>query len=114
MSGERFLIGLRELEYSEHMLSMSSLIKEGIDFQKEDIQPSDNQSEPIYWLNAKLDEVRKDIDSCMLNTDAIQVWAARKVIVDLSKCVDCKDIALGTSVGEMGISTLESFLEEDF
>ena len=107
MSGGRFLIGLRELECSERILSMSSLIKEGIDFWKEDVRPSDNQSEAISWLNSKLDEVREDIDSCMLNPDAIQVsaviagYAARKVIVDRSKCVDCKEIALGSSVEEM-------------
>ena len=76
------MIGLRELESSERILSISSLIKEGVDFWNEDVRPSDDQTE----ANSKLDAVADDIDSCMLNPDAVQVsaviagYAARKVI----------------------------------
>ena len=110
MSGGRFLIGLRELESSERILSISSLIKEGVDFWNEDVRPSDDQTEAISWLNSKLDAVADDIDSCMLNPDAVQVsaviagYAARKVIVDRSKCDECKEMALASS----GIEEMEN------
>ena len=103
MSGGRFLIALRELESSERILSISSLIKEGIDFWKEDIRPSNDQTEAISWLNSKLDEVADDIDACMLNPDAVEVsaviagYAVRKVVVDHSKCAKCKELAIASS-----------------
>ena len=103
MSGGRFLIGLRELESSERILSISSLIKEGVDFWKEDVRPSNDQTEAISWLNSKLDEVADEIDTCMLNPDAVEVsaviagYAARKVVVDRSKCAKCKEMALASS-----------------
>ena len=103
MSGGRFLIALRELESSERILSISSLIKEGIDFWKEDIRPSNDQTEAISWLNSKLDEVADDIDACMLNPDAVEVsaviagYAAQKVVVDHSKCAKCKELAIASS-----------------
>ena len=87
MSGGRFLIGLRELESSEQILCISSLIKEGVDFWKEDVRPNTDQTGAISWLNTKLDEIADDINSCMLDPDAVQVsavvagYAARKVIV---------------------------------
>ena len=39
-------------------------------------------------------------DTCMLNPDAVEViagYAARKVMVDRSKCAKCKDMALASS-----------------
>ena len=110
MSGGRFLIGLRELESSEQILCISSLIKEGVDFWKEDVRPNTDQTGAISWLNTKLDEIADDINSCMLDPDAVQVsavvagYAARKVIVDRSKCVHCKELALASS----GIEEMES------
>ena len=100
MSGGRFLIGLRELECSERIITITSLIKESINFWKEDVRPDDDQSASISWLNAELDKISDDINSCMLDTDAIQVsavvagYAARKVVVQRNKCSDCKELAV--------------------
>ena len=61
------------------------------------------QSGAITWLNTKLGEISDDIDSCMLDTDAVQVsaaiagYAARKVIVERSKCIECRKMALASS-----------------
>ena len=94
------MIGLRELECSERIITITSLIKESINFWKEDVRPDDDQSASISWLNAELDKISDDIDSCMLDADAIQVsavvagYAARKVVVQRNKCSDCKELAV--------------------
>ena len=112
MSGGRFLIGLRELQCSVKIIS--SLIKEGIDFWKEKVRPSNDQTESISWLNAELDKITDDIDCCMLDPEAVQVsafiagYAARTVIVNRSKCSTCEEMAVSTS----GIEEMEG--ENDY
>ena len=87
------MIGLRELECSERIITITSLIKESINFWKEDVRPDDDQ-------HAELDKISDDINSCMLDADAIQVsavvagYAARKVVVQRNKCSDCKELAV--------------------
>ena len=106
MSGGRFLIGLRELESSERILSISSLIKESIDFWKEDIRPDENQSAAITWLNSELDKIADDIDVCMLSPEGVQVsaaiagYAVRKVVMERSKCTECMEIAVSNKEDE--------------
>ena len=41
MSGGRFLVALREVKTSDKILQMKSLVKEGFDFWKMDLQPND-------------------------------------------------------------------------
>ena len=77
-------------------MQISTLIKEDIDFWKEDVRPDNNESEFTALLNSELGKIKEDIDVCMLNADAVQVsaviagYAARKVVVEGSECVDCK------------------------
>lgn len=91
------------LQFESSKPGISSLIKEGVDFWEEDVRPSQDQSGAITWLNTKLDEISDDIDSCMLDADAVQVsaaiagYAARKVIVERSKCIECRKMALASS-----------------
>ena len=42
MSGGRFLVGLREFDCANRVLGVVSLVKEGIDFWKEDVRPDVN------------------------------------------------------------------------
>ena len=106
MSGGRFLIGLRELESSERILAISSLIKEDIDFWKEDIRPADNKSLLITALNSELDRIAEDIDVCMLSPEGVQVsaviagYAVRKLIMDRSECAECEHIAVSKEEDE--------------
>ena len=106
MSGGRFLIGLRELECSERIIAITSLIKASVDFWNEDVRPDEEQVEHIAWLNLELDKISDDIDTCMLDANAIQVsaviagYAARKVIVERSECVECKEMAVSTDAIE--------------
>ena len=99
MSGGRFLIGLRELECSEKIISISSLLKEGIDFWKEDVRPVNDLTKSKSLLNAELDKISDDIDICMLNPEAVEVsavvagYAARKVIVEENKCSKYKELS---------------------
>ena len=96
MSGGRFLIGLRELECAERIIAVTTLIKESIDFWKEDVRPDDDQEASILSLNSELDKISDDIDLCSLSDDAVQVsaviagYAARKVVMEHCKCEECK------------------------
>ena len=51
----------------------------------------------------ELGKIADDIDACMLDPEVVQVsaviagYAARKVIVDRSKCLECKEMAVSTS-----------------
>ena len=105
MSGGRFLIGLRELECSERIIAVTTLIKESIDFWKEDVRPDDDQEASILSLNSELDKISDDIDLCSLSDDAVQVsaviagYAARKVVMEHCKCEECKKMAVSTKGG---------------
>ena len=57
MSGERFLVSLREVLNTERILSCCSLIKEDLNFWKEDQQPKSNEDES-YRRN------REDLRKC--------------------------------------------------
>ena len=110
MSGGRFLIGLRELECSERIIAITTLLKESIDFWKDDVHPDEDQSASILWLNSELDKISDDIDACTLDDDAVQVsaviagYAARKVIMERSGCAECKEMAISTT----GIEEMEN------
>ena len=50
MSGGRFLVGLSEVNSSEKILKISSLLKENINFWEEDLQIDVNQSDAVGKL----------------------------------------------------------------
>ncbi len=61
-------------------------------------------------MNSELDKISDDIDACTLDDDAVQVspviagYAARKVIMERSKCTECKEMAISTG----GIEEMEN------
>ena len=64
MSGGRFLVSLREVQTTEKILTISSLLKEDVSFWEEDIQPDNNDSIYTRELNSELDKMSNDIDLC--------------------------------------------------
>ena len=44
MSGGRFLVSMKEVNNSEKMLALNSIIKEGIDFREENVYTDDNNT----------------------------------------------------------------------
>ena len=93
MSGGRFLVSLKDVINSERILACRSLIKENIDFWKEDVQPNTSQSIDI------LDEIfchqSNEIIESVLDSQSAEVattisgYVAKKLI-KRSKCDDCK------------------------
>ena len=61
MSGGRFLVGLREVEISECILTTTSLLKEDINIWKEDIRPDDFSDINLKNLETMLAYVDSDI-----------------------------------------------------
>ena len=75
MSGGRFLVGLRELQSSECVLKMRSLIQEDIYFWKEDVMPRDVFDNEVKMFENDISLKSDDIQSCMLTRDGIEVAA---------------------------------------
>ena len=102
MSGGRFLVGLREFQSSDRILSIISLIKESIDFWKEDVRPENNHAVDITNLNNELDNMEGDIEESMLSPDSVQVsaviagYTVRKVMIGRSKCETCQRLSIAT------------------
>ena len=107
MSGGRFLVGLREFDCANRVLGVVSLVKEGIDFWKEDVRPDVNTAAALSNFNAELDKMASDIESCSLSSDSVQVsavisgYAIRKVIMGRSGCKTCERLAVATEDEEM-------------
>ena len=96
MSGGRFLVGLRELQSSERVLKMRSLIKEDIDFWKEDVMPRDVFNEVKMFEN-DISLKSDDIQSCILTPDGIEVAAViAGYIVHKYTCEVCKEMSSAT------------------
>ena len=97
MSGGRFLVGLRELQSSERVLKMRSLIKEDIDFWKEDVMPTDVFDSDVKLFENDISLKSDDIQSCMLTPDGIEVAAViAGYIVRKYKCEVCKVMSSAT------------------
>ena len=100
MSGGRFLVGLREFESSTNILGIVSLVKEGINFWKEDVRPDEDTFSALSALNSELDKIANFIESCTLSADSVQVSAVvsgytiRKVIMDRFGCKQCEVLAV--------------------
>ena len=107
MSGGRFLVGLREFECANRVLGVVSLVKESIDFWKEDVRHDIDTIAALSVFNSKLDLIASDIESCSLSSDSVQVSAVisgytiRKVIMDRSGCKPCEKLAVATEVEKM-------------
>ena len=97
MSGGRFLVSLREVNTSEKIAAIASLLKESIDFWKFPIKPDHGDAIMTANFKNQLDTISDDIDACVLDRDGEQVaaviagYAARKLI-QRNKCDDCKQL----------------------
>jgi len=97
MSGGRFLVGLRELQSSERVLKMRSLIQEDIDFWKEDVMPRDVFDNEVKMFENDISLKSDDIQSCMLTPDGIEVAAViAGYIVHKCTCEVCKEMSNAT------------------
>ena len=90
MSGGRFLVGLREVNSSEKILKIRSLLKENINFWEEDLQIEVNQSDAVGKLIAEVRERWCDMDDVSLYPDSreVAIYIAGYIV---KKRVNCSD-----------------------
>ena len=96
MSGGRFLVSLREVLNTERILSCRSLIKNDINFWKEDLQqPESNEDESYEMIDEMLRDRIEEISESVLDDDSSEVattlsgYIAKKLL-KRSKCKDCE------------------------
>ena len=96
MSGGRFLVSLREVRNTERILSCRSLIKNDINFWKEDLQqPESNEDESYEMIDEMLRDRIEEISESVLDDDSSEVattisgYIAKKLL-KRSKCKDCE------------------------
>ena len=96
MTGGRFLVSLREVLNTERILSCRSLIKNDINFWKEDFQqPESNEDESYEMtdeiLRDRIEEIPESIldDGSSKVTTTISGYIAKKLL-KRSKCKDCE------------------------
>ena len=73
MSGGRFLIGLRELETSERMLAVKTLLKESVNIWEEDVRKESCNISLMKLFDDKLQEILPDIEECNLDSESFEV-----------------------------------------
>ena len=114
MNGGRYLVGLREVETSERILSVTSLLKEDINIWKEDIKPDNNFATEMTLFEKTLEMMQSDIESCMLGSDGIEVAAViagfvAKMIIDGRNCEECKNLLISSDNVAAEYSYLSTF-----
>ena len=95
MSGGRFLVGLREVNTSERILAIKSLLKESISFWEEDVYPDSNLDLSLMQLNKDLQDVSVELENTSLEQNSIEVAAVvsgyiAKKMIKKTKCSDCR------------------------
>ena len=87
MSGGRFLVALGEVNSSEKILKIRSLLKENINFWEEDLSISTNSDEKKKKLTELISEKKSDVDELIFSKDSreVAVYVAGYVA---KKCVD--------------------------
>ena len=73
MSGERFLVSLREVRNTERILSCRPLIKNDIDFWKEDLQQPERNEDESYEMIGEILRDRIEISETILDDDSSEV-----------------------------------------
>ena len=102
MSGGRFLVSLREVQNSERILACRSLIKEDIDFWKEDLG-SDKPVQDFDTLLTTLDEHHTEIMEASLDSDSSEVsctiagYIAKK-LDKRKQCASCKVLLIANQM----------------
>ena len=96
MSGGRFLVALREVNSSEKILKIRSLLKENINFWEEDLSISTNSDEKKKKLTELISEKKSDVDELIFSKDSREVavyvagYVAKKCVDYLKNCDICK------------------------
>ena len=75
MSGERFLVGLREATNNERILVLKSLLKEPISFWQENIRPDSSKDLAPLHFNQNLKNISSEFESCCLDQNSTEVAA---------------------------------------
>ena len=93
MSGGRFLVSLREVLSSERIISVSSLLKENINFWEENIS-ADNVDIPSEFI-VEIDSISAEIQETSLCESSVEVASTiggyiAKKLIKRTKCDDCK------------------------
>ena len=102
MSGGRFLIGLRELETSERILAVKTLLKESVNIWEEDVRKESCNISLMKLFDDKLQEILPDIEECNLDSESFEVatvisgYVVKKVNKKI-KCGVCKTFLLAES-----------------
>ena len=89
MSGGRFLVGLREVQSSEKILKIKSLLKAGLDFWKLNLTPDKLVESDIDSIISPL---LNDVDECHLdeNSTEVAVHVAGYITKKLKDACDCE------------------------
>ena len=109
MSGGRYLVAWREVKTSDKILQMKSLLKEGFDFWKMDLQPNDVSVDNFEEVTSSFSN---EIQKCELNEDSSQVAVfiagyITKKFLKKSQCEACLALLLkGDSSATEYVNTL--------
>ena len=92
----RFLVSLREVDRSEKILALNSIIKEDINFWDENIYTGDRTNDVIVKLQDELEQLSTEIYECELNDDSKQVAVSiagyiAKTLAKRTACTKCKE-----------------------
>ena len=89
MSGGRFLVSLKDVECSEKILKIKSLLREGIDID-EDVKVIDDYTAPLTKMNEEIDLMIRDVGRLSLSpeTKDISNHVAGYVAVKLQASVN--------------------------
>ena len=102
MSGGRFLVSLREVKTSEKIISLTSLIKENIDFWEHELKSDDQTDMAFKEIKEKLLNSTTEILESELSDDSkeVAVHIAGFIARKLSKRRKCEDCSALLKAGE--------------
>ena len=91
MNGGHFLVSLREVNNSEKMLSLNSIIKTHLNFWEDNIYAEKKTDGVTLKLHTQFDEMTNKISECQLNEESkeVAVSIVSYVTKTLSSQLDC-------------------------
>ena len=96
MNGGHFLVSLREVNNSEKMLSLNSIIKAHLKFWEDNIYAEKKTDGVTLKLHTQFDEMTNKISECQLNEESKEVAVSivsyvTKTLSSRSGCNQCKE-----------------------
>lgn len=107
MSGGKFLVSLREIETSEKILKLKSLMKENCAW-SDSLDKNQNVEETLMFIDSKISDL--NTESLMLEQDSREVavflsgYIAKKLMNRMKSC--CADLLIGTNEDEKYLQSL--------